>query len=57
MLSDAESCEALVEEATESWGATWKNFSIAKIELLWRALKFKRGHGPPGPPFSATYTS
>ena len=33
----------------------FQNFSIAKIESLWRALNFKRGHGPPGPPFSATY--
>ena len=29
----------------------FQNFSIAKIEFLWRALNFKRGHGPPGPPF------
>ena len=28
---------------------------IAKIEFLWRALKFKRGHGPLGLLFSATY--
>ena len=33
----------------------FQNFSIAKIEFLWRALNFKRGHGPPGPPFSAAY--
>ena len=32
-----------------------QKFSIAKIKFLWRALKFKRGHSPPGPPFSATY--
>ena len=30
----------------------FENFSIAKIEFLWRALNFKRGHGPP---FSAAY--
>ena len=30
----------------------FQNFSIAKIEFLWRALNFKRGHGPP---FSAAY--
>ena len=35
----------------------FQNFSIAKIEFLWRALNFKRGHGPPGPPFSAAYVS
>ena len=33
----------------------FQNFSIAKIEFLWRALNFKRGHGPPGLPFSAAY--
>ena len=33
----------------------FQNFSIAKIEFLWRALNFKRGHGHPGPPFSAAY--
>ena len=33
----------------------FQNISIAKIEFLWRALNFKRGHGPPGPPFSAAY--
>jgi len=25
--------------------------TITKIEFLWRALNFKRGHGPPGPLF------
>ena len=30
----------------------FQNFSIAKIEFLWRALNFKRGHGPL---FSAAY--
>ena len=46
---------SLAEEATEIWGGPLgkiKDFSIAKIEFLWRALKFKRGHGPP---FSAAY--
>ena len=48
----------LAEEATESKGghfAKLKWFSIAKITILWRGLKFKRGHGPPGPPISAAY--
>ena len=33
---------ALAEGATDSWGAHKKieDFFIAKIELLWRALKF-----------------
>ena len=35
----------------------FQNFSIAKIEFLWRTLNFKRGHGPPGPPFSAAYVN
>ena len=49
---------ALAEEATEIWGgATYEISTIAKIEFLWRALNFKRGHGPPGPPFSAAYGS
>ena len=49
---------ALAEEATKSKGghfAKLKWFSIAKITFLWRGLKFKRGHGPPGPPISAAY--
>ena len=49
---------ALAEEATESKGghfAKMKWFSIAKLTILWRGLKFKRGHGPPGPPISAAY--
>ena len=44
----------LVEEAIESKGghfAKLKWFSIVKITILWRSLKFKRGHGPPGPLF------
>ena len=51
-------CHALAEEATESKGghfAKLKWFSIAKITILWRGLKFKRGHGPPGPPISAAH--
>ena len=40
--------EALAEEVAEN--------CIAKIEFLWRALKFKKYHGPSAPPpFSATY--
>ena len=39
--------------------AKLKRFSIAKIELLWRVLKFKRFHDPPGPStfaaFACTY--
>ena len=39
-------------------GATYttklKGFSIAKLNS-YRVLKFKRGHGPPGPPTSAAY--
>ena len=49
---------SLAEEATESKGghfAKLKWFSIAKITILWRDLKFKRDHGPPGPPISAAY--
>ena len=45
--------KALAGEATEIWGGAlmkFQNFSIAKIEFLWRALNFKRGHGPPWPP-------
>ena len=40
---------ALAEETTESKGATLLNkwFSITKIAFIWRAFKFKRGHGPP----------
>ena len=30
-------------------------FFDCKIEFLWRALKFKRGHNPSGPPFSTAY--
>ena len=40
---------SLPEEATESKGghfAKLKSFSIAKITILWRGFKFKRGHGP-----------
>ena len=49
---------ALAEEATESKEghfAKLKWFSIAKITILWRGLKFKRGHGAPCPPISAAY--
>ena len=49
---------SLAEEATKSKGGHFakpKWFSIAKITFLWRGLKFKRGHGPPGPPISAAY--
>ena len=36
---------ALAEEGTKNCN------SIVKIEFLWRALKFKRRHGPSGSPF------
>ena len=44
----------LAEETTESKGghfAKLKWFSIAKITILWKVLKFKRGHGPLAPLF------
>ena len=43
----------LVEKGTESWGeghSENQDFSIAKIEFLWRALKFES----PLDPFYAT---
>ena len=49
---------ALVEETTESKGDHFtkqRGFSMAKITILWRSLKFKRGHDPPCPPISAAY--
>ena len=48
----------LAEEATESKGghfAKLKWSSIAKITILWRVLKVKKGHGPPCPPISTAY--
>ena len=51
---------SLVDQATESKGdyfAKLKWFSITKITFLWRGLKFKRDHGPPGSPISAAYDS
>ena len=51
-------CITLAEETTESKGghfAKLKWFSIAKITILWRVLKFKKGHGPICPPISAAY--
>ena len=50
--------QAPAEEGTESWGPLReiKDFSITKIEFLWRALKFKRGHGPPFLPPMCTST-
>ena len=45
---------ALVEETTESKGDHFtkqRGFSMAKITILWRGLKFKRGHDPLAPLF------